>query len=53
MMYAVSVTTLRFVVGDTLPKVDYRTMIDTYVEVCFYLQLATLFATAGRYSIAI
>lgn len=35
----------RFVIGDHIPKVDYRTLLDTYLDFCFYLQLFTMFAT--------
>lgn len=32
-------------IGDHIPKVDYRTLLDTYLDFCFYLQLVTMFAT--------
>jgi hypothetical protein len=37
----------RFVVGDAMPKVDYRTLVDIYVDTCFYLQVLTMLANAG------
>ena len=38
---------IRFVVGDAMPKVDYRTLVDIYVDTCFYLQVLTMLANAG------
>lgn len=32
----------KYVVSDQLPKVPYRTMVDIYVDGCFYLQVLTL-----------
>lgn len=32
-------------IGDHIPKVDYRTLLDTYLDFCFYMQLLTMFAT--------
>ncbi len=37
----------KYVVSDQLPKVDYRTLVDVYVECCFILQAMTVFATAA------
>lgn len=31
---------------DQIPKVDYRTLLDKYVDCCFALQVLTLFASA-------
>lgn len=39
---------IRFVVGDAMPKVDYRTLVDIYVDTCFYLQVLTMLANAGQ-----
>lgn len=36
----------KFVVGDAMPKVDYRTCVDIYVDTCFYLQVLTMLANA-------
>jgi hypothetical protein len=36
-------------VGDAMPKVDYRTLVDIYVDTCFYLQVLTMLANAGQY----
>jgi hypothetical protein len=33
----------KYVVSDQIPKVDYRTLLDLYVDVCFLLQVITLF----------
>ena len=30
-----------------MPKVDYRTLVDIYVDTCFYLQVLTMLANAG------
>jgi len=38
-------SSVRFVIGDHIPKVDYRTLLDIYLDFCFYLQLVTMFAT--------
>ena len=37
----------KYVVSDQLPKVDYRTLVDVYVECCFILQAMSVFATAA------
>lgn len=31
-----------------MPKVDYRTLVDIYVDTCFYLQVLTMLANAGN-----
>jgi hypothetical protein len=31
-----------------MPKVDYRTLVDIYVDTCFYLQVLTMLANAGQ-----
>jgi hypothetical protein len=38
----------KFIVGDAVPKVDYRTLVDIYVDTCFYLQVLTMFANASK-----
>jgi hypothetical protein len=40
------------VVCDQIPKVDYRTLLDKYVDCCFALQVLTLLASAVAYDCA-
>ena len=35
----------KFVIGDHIPKVEYRTLLDIYLDFCFYMQLLTLFVS--------
>lgn len=32
----------KYVVGDSLPKVNYKTLADVYIDYCFYLQAITI-----------
>jgi hypothetical protein len=43
------VISVRYVVCDQIPKVDYRTLLDKYVDCCFALQVLTLLASAVAY----
>lgn len=36
----------KYVVGDQLPKVEYRTLVDVYVETCYFLQVFTVVSNA-------
>lgn len=42
----------KFVVGDSLPKVPFRTLVDQYIDVSFFCQVISIFATifVAKYS---
>lgn len=37
-------------IGDAIPKVDYRTLLDVYLDFCFYLQMFTMVVTMVVYT---